>query len=114
MEEGRVNNVGSLRIRRPPLQNQNDIDIKKWLLKSRKTRMDPSSYVILADVNLIMHQLETMFPYIRDKLESRAFTAGMHPSDKKLLDDLRDEYRIYQQIKSEYEALEARAAANKK
>jgi hypothetical protein len=104
IEEGVRNNVGSLKIRRPPLQDESNIEVKRWLLKSRKSRANPATHVYMEDVNAIMRQIEALFPALQKKLETRAFTAGIHPSDAKFLEDLHAEYRAYQKIKRDYEA----------
>lgn len=104
MEEGVKNNVGTLRIRRPPLQNESNIEVKRWLLRSKQSRANPATHVYMEDVNAIMRQIEALFPALQKKLEARAFTAGIHPSDAKFLEELHAEYKAYQKIKRDFEA----------
>ena len=93
------NNVGSLRIQRPPIRNEYDENLLRWAHMSKKYRTEMGGQISLEDTVKTMELMRGVQATLINKLMEKATTPGrFNPEDTRLLRQINEEYAAYMEL----------------
>ena len=93
------NNVGSLRIQRPPIRNEYNDNLVRWAHMSKKYRTEMGSQISLEDAVKTMELMRGVQATLINKLMEKATTPGrFNPEDTRLLRQINEEYAAYMDL----------------